>query len=152
MFGLILHLIASFHPLKSGRNTNFISIRICLRPVSIPSSRVGTRQAILDEVRNEPFPSPQVGSEPEIAAAYQFAIAQFPSPQVGSELGTCFLLHRLGSVSIPSSRVGTSVTVAKSCQLFRVSIPSSRVGTSKQNNLSMIHNEVSIPSSRVGTS
>ncbi len=141
----------SFHPLKSGRDSDAWkpSPERCM--VSIPSSRVGTLHALL----------------------WAIYIAEFPSPQVGSGRGAAEMKRRRLVVSIPSSRVGTRLSLLWSGFCWRVSIPSSRVGTVNSSlailrlrmfpspqvgsgQVVMVRDleearRVSIPSSRVGT-
>ncbi len=161
-----------FHPLKSGRNhrrlcqgshclRQFPSPQVGSEPqldavtwgtenVSIPSSRVGTGPPRCPTLGAAMFPSPQVGSEREPFVVIRCNSASFHPLKSGRNFWIIPPSYAHFPVSIPSSRVGTSVYDKDHEKVLQVSIPSSRVGThSDISILTLIL--VSIPSSRVGT-
>ncbi len=96
-----------FHPLKSGRNTLCVQVGVPVLLVSIPSSRVGTPPAPHQPWRRNPFPSPQVGSEPQ-HALFCLNRSRCFHPLKSGRNPYCHSCRLGGSlVSIPSSRVGT---------------------------------------------
>ncbi len=117
----------SFHPLKSGRNQFIRGLRQVVAHVSIPSSRVGTRQKRLICLVLKSSFHPLKSGRNSPSARMCTMNGLFPSPQVGSEP-----LHQIqpcpsATVSIPSSRVGTQSFLAP--KSAKHTFPSPQVGS-----------------------
>ncbi len=76
-----------FHPLKSGRNAFCIcNAKVVKKPISIPSSRVGTNHsAFANSQHSHNFHPLKSGRNLRVSSTVAAVVAGFPSPQVGSE-------------------------------------------------------------------
>ncbi len=81
----------------------------CKSSVSIPSSRVGTNGTLHRLYLEIKFPSPQVGSEPPAASDQRQLRIRFHPLKSGRNYNFRVLPLLSENVSIPSSRVGTSI-------------------------------------------